>query len=345
MSSGSDGHSPFRVGTLIAGLLGLGLAAWMLQSYGVGEVLAVLARAGWLGSLAIIAFHLVQMLFSGGAWRVITGAAGAAPLPLHAYIRLRWIREGVNNLLPLAQIGGEFVATRLLERRGVALAAAVAGTIADLLMEFKTQILFTVLGLALLLHYAGQSEISLLVAKGLLLASLVAAGAVIALRAGLAALMERAVTRLGNAFGWPSTARIGGLHDALQACYRSPVRLLPAGAWHLISWVLGGLEVWLILHFFGRDIGLGPASIIESLGQGSKALGFAIPGALGVQEGGYVVVCGIFGLSPEMGLALSLMKRVREVAWGAPALVVWYRAEVKAKAVVVSLGSASGGAQ
>jgi putative membrane protein len=344
MSSGSDTGSSFKFGTLIAGLIGLGLAAWMLSSYGVAGVLEVLARAGWLGTLAVVAFHLVQMFFSARAWRVISGPTGA-PLPLRGYISLRWIREGVNNLLPLAQIGGEFVAARLLRRRGVALAPAVAGTIADLLMEFKTQILFTVLGLALLVHSSGQSEISVLLAKGLLLASLVAAGALIALRSGLAAVMERAVMKLGSSFGWPATARIEGLHDALQAVYRAHGRLVLAGTWHLISWILGGLEVWLILHFFGSDRGLGPALIIESLGQASKALGFAIPGAVGVQEGGYVVVCGIFGLSPETGLALSLMKRVREVVWGVPALVVWQRAETKAKAVVASLGSVPGGGQ
>jgi 2-aminoethylphosphonate dioxygenase len=188
----------------------------------------------------------------------------------------------------------------------------------------------------------GPGEISVLLAKGLLVASIVAAGLVLALRAGVAAVMERAMLRLGGSLGWPATARIEGLHDMLQACYRAPVRLVLSGAWHLISWILGGLEVWLILHFFGRDIPFGPALIIESLGQASKALGFAIPGAVGVQEGGYVVACGVLGLPPEVGLALSLMKRLREVVWGAPALVVWHRAEARAPAVVVSLNSVPG---
>ena len=52
--------------------------------------------------------------------------------------------------------------------------------------------------------------------------------------------------------------------------------------------------------------------IIEALGQALKAVGFAVPGALGVQEGGYIVVCQIFGLSPEVAIALSLMKRLRK---------------------------------
>jgi putative membrane protein len=342
MSSGSEQRSAFKWGTALAGLLGCGLAAWMLRNYGLATVGAVLARTGWPAILVIVAFHLVQMVFSAGAWRTIAGPSGAR-LPLRTYVSLRWIREGVNNLLPLAQIGGEVIAARLLQQRGVALAPAIAATVADVLLEFKTQILFTLLGLGLLVHYGGQTELVALLAKGLLLAALVAAGALLALRAGVAAVIERAVVRLGSSFGWPATARLEGLQAALQVCYRSPDRLALAATWHLVSWVLGGLEVWLILHFFGRDVGAGPALIIESLGQAAKAAGFAIPGAVGVQEGGYIVVCAAVGVPSEMGLALSLLKRLREVAWGAPALLVWHRSETKAKAILVSIDAVSGG--
>ena len=82
-----------------------------------------------------------------------------------------------------------------------------------------------------------------------------------------------------------------------------------------------------MLHFFGHDIGIGPALIIESLGQAAKAVGFAVPGAIGVQEGGYVVVCRLLGISPEMAIALSLVKRLREVALGVPGLLLWHRTE------------------
>lgn len=344
MSFASEERSSFNYRAWIAGLLGLTLAGWMLRAYGVGDVLAVLARVGWFGALIIIAFHATQLFASAEGWRVISAPANAQQ-PLRRYLELRWIREGVNNLLPLAQIGGEFVTARMLQRRGVRLGPAIAGTLADLLLEIKTQILFTVLGLALLVSYAGHSRLSRLLTIGLLAASLFVAVLVVALRSGLAAAIERAVVRLGRAFGWPSSVDIHGLHDALQACYRAPGCLALGASWHLLSWVLGGLEVWLILHFFQHDVAFGVALTIESLGQASKALGFAIPGAVGVQEGGYVLVCAGLGLPPELGLALSLAKRIREVVWGVPSLVVWQRTQTRTKAMRLSLGSIQGGDQ
>jgi putative membrane protein len=294
----------------------------------------VLAHAGWFGILAVIVFHLPQMLFSALGWQAIAGPEGPrpdGPRPrLRTYLLLRWIREAVNNLLPLAQIGGEFVVARLLQKRGVRLARAVGGTIADLMLEMGTQVLFTVLGLVLLVRLVGHSEISDIATRALLIAALVVAGVFVALWLGLAAAIERAVIGLGRSFGWPATAEIGGLHDALTGCFRAPVRVTLAAVWHLISWLLGGIEVCLILHFFGSDIGIGPGLIIESLGQALKAVGFAVPGAIGVQEGGYVVVCGLLGIAPETAIAASLVKRVREAVLGIPGLILWHRSEANA---------------
>ena len=289
-------------------------------------MLEVLGRAGVFGLAAIVAFHIPQMLLSALGWQAIAGPGPG----LRTWLRLRWIREAVNNLLPLAQIGGEFVVAHLLQRQGVRLARAIGGTIADLLLEMGTQVLFTVLGVALLVHVAGHSEVSDLATRALWVAALVVAAAFAALWMGLAAVIERAALRMGHSFGWPATAEIGGLHEALVGCFRAPGRVTAACVWHLVSWLSGGLEVCLILHFFGMDVGLDIGLIIESLGQALKAVGFAVPGALGVQEGGYVVVCRLLNIPPETALAVSLIKRVREAVLGIPGLVLWHRAGAKA---------------
>jgi putative membrane protein len=341
-SSESKKASHLKLGAVVGGAIGLGLTVWLFESFGTVRIFEVVGHAGWLGILAIILFHLPQMLFSALGWQVVAGA-GSPRLRLRTYLLLRWIREAVNNLLPLAQVGGELVVARLLRRHRVRLAQAIGGTIADLLLEMATQILFTVLGVVLLVRIVGHSEVSGVLLRGLLVAALMVAGAFASLWLGLAAAIEAGVMRLGRSFGWPATAEIGGLHDALTGCFRTPARVALAALWHLISWLLGGLEVCLVLHFFGSDIGIGPGLIIESLGQALKAAGFAVPGAIGVQEGGYVVVCRMLGISPETAIALSLVKRVREVVLGVPGLILWHRTE--AKAALTPAASTSRGIQ
>lgn len=327
-SSGSRAPH-LKLGTLIAGALGVALAVWLLKSYGISRILDVLTRVGWFGMIVIVLFHLPQMLLSALGWQIIAASPTERRPRLQTYFLLRWIRESVNNLLPLAQIGGEFVAARLLRRRGVPLASAIGITVADLLMEGATQVVFAVVGVVLLAHLVGHSNITELAVRGLLIAALIVAGAFVAIWLGVTSVVERGLLRLGESLGWPSTARIGGLHAALVSCYRSPARVLLAGYSQLTSWLLGGIEVWLVLHFFGRDIGLDAGVVIESLGQAAKSIGFAVPSAAGVQEGGYVVVCGVLGIPPEIALALSLVKRLREIALGLPGLVLWQRSSAK----------------
>jgi putative membrane protein len=329
-SSGSRPAAGLKLGAVLGGLVGLALVGWLFSSYGTGRIFAVLERAGASGALIVLAFHVPQMICSALGWQSIAASGdvqcGGRPR-LGTYLLLRWIREAVNNLLPLAQIGGEFVVARLLQRRGVRLAQAVAGTIADLLLEMATQVLFTVLGIFLLVSLTGHSEVAEIATRALWVAALIVAGAFVALWLGLATVIERAVLGMGRSFGWPVTAGIDGLHVALTGAFSAPGRVTWAALWHLLSWLSGGVEVCLILHFFGTDVGIGPGLVIESLGQALKAVGFAVPGAIGVQEGGYVVVCRLLGIPAETALALSLMKRVREVVLGLPGLILWHRTE------------------
>ncbi|OAG77591.1 hypothetical protein Amal_00960 [Acetobacter malorum] len=90
-----------------------------------------------------------------------------------------------------------------------------------------------------------------------------------------------------------------------------------------VAWALGAVEVCLILHFMGHDCSLSVGFVIEGVGEAAKSVGFAVPGALGVSEGGYLLIGSLFGISPALAIALSLIKRVREIAWGVPSLLVW----------------------
>lgn len=325
-----------KLGAPLGAILLAALVAWMLATDGVWRILYLLANASWIGLAAVVLFHFIQVLFSAAAWRTLAGPTVPRP-GLGRYMTVRVIREAVNNLLPVAQIGGEFVGARLLNRDGVRLSSALAGVIGDLTVEMATQIAFTLLGLGLLLLTVGDGGIAGMVASFLLLAIVVAAGFVAAQWVGLARLFEIGLSRFGRITGLDGLGEVAGLHTALIALYRAHRRLLGAAFYHFVSWLLGGVEVCLALHVLGSDVNLAAGLVIESLGQAFKSIGFAVPGALGVQEGGYILVCGLYGLSPELAIALSLVKRLREIALGVPGLVAWRWFEARSAVTTVPL--------
>jgi len=320
--------------------LGLALALALGGYFGFAEISNGLASVGW-GVLLVIAFHPLQMIYSALGWRVLLPVE--RPPRLSTLLGVRWIREAVNNLLPVAQIGGEFVGARLLRRVGVPLAAGGASAAVDLTMEMVSQIIFTLLGLALLIPGLHETRILPWMIGAIALAAVVVSLFIVAQRFGLFHLVERALVRLVERGSlWSSLGEIGGLHRAIVVLYAAPARLGLACGYHLISWLLGGLEVMLALYLVGVSVDFREGLIIESLGQAVRAVGFAIPGSLGVQEGGYILICGLLGISPQAAIELSLLKRIREVVLGLPALIAWHAIETRQ--LVTRVGAAAAGA-
>ena len=63
--------------------------------------------------------------------------------------------------------------------------------------------------------------------------------------------------------------------------------------------------------------------MIEALIQVLSSAAFVVPAALGVQEGGFLVLGGLIGLTPDVALALALVRRTRDVVIFVPALAWW----------------------
>lgn len=314
-----------------AGLLaGLGLAWWLLDTQGLADILDLLHEAGW-GVPLVVGYHAVQLFASSEAWRAATGPL-RAQAGVGRFFLLRWIRQGINTMLPVAQIGGEVVGARLLHRCGIPLPLAVAGSVADVVIGVLTQILFTLAGLAILVAAVGMSSTAGWVLAGTGAAAVVVTAVVAGLWFGLAGLAGRSMLRLAVRLGWAagsSAAGVGRLDEAMRSLGRNRRGLVRSGLLHLLSWLLGGTEACLALHVLGTDVGFAEGLAIEALAQGIRTAAFLVPGGVGVAEGGYVVVCALFGLPADLAIALALLKRLREVAFGLPALAAWQVLELR----------------
>jgi hypothetical protein len=56
---------------------------------------------------------------------------------------------------------------------------------------------------------------------------------------------------------------------------------------------------------------------------------FAVPGQLGVQEGGYLIIGNLLYIPGDTAFAISLIARCRDLAIGIPALVGWQVIEAR----------------
>lgn len=305
---------PIAIG--VGGALVIGLVSW----FGAKTIGREVWQAGW-AIPATVVLHVVQLWLSAAAWRLTVGKPAVT-------LRIRWIRESVNSLLPVAQLGGNLVAIRLLMQRGISGALAGAGTTLDLTIEALTQFLFTIAGIAAI----GAMDIDrgqLLgswgawLDGGLALMAIGLAGFIVAQRAGLMRLVELLASRLGRMFPSLSVDSVRGLHAELMRLQQNRGALLRATLLHLLAWTLGVAETWIALAAMGMETSVAQALVIESLGMAVRSAGFAVPGALGIQEGGFILVCGLFGIPADDAIALSMLKRVRELVVGVPGLVAW----------------------
>ena len=307
---------------VLALLAGLGGLAWLLARVGIGPVLGAVGRLGWGGFAVVVAFHLGLIVAMGLAWWLL-GPAQARPA---AFVFGRFVRDSVSETLPLAQVGGYVVGARALVLAGTGGLFAAAATLVDLTIEAFAKLPYTVLGLALLAPEVPARFAWGAGALAVLLVLLPAGGFLVVQMHG-ARWAERLAGAVAGRMGGRWRFDPASLQREVAALYHRRAAVAGAVAIHTATWLLSAGELWLTLRFMNQPVSLAAAIIIDSLLNGLRTFAFAIPGALGVQEAGYVALGGLFALSPESALALSLIRRGRDLAYGIPGVLLWQAVE------------------
>src|SRR5699024_942378 len=155
---------------------------------GASAIAGALLSLGW-GIVLITAYHVLPMACSAIGWRCLLRQQWQAGWPV--FLQARWIREHVAHLLPVAQIGGELVGARMLTFHDLSAGPAGASVVVDLTLEALTQVLFTVIGLALLIVLGGGAAMVPWVTLGAAIAALLVAGFFWAQKHGLFRWLER----------------------------------------------------------------------------------------------------------------------------------------------------------
>jgi uncharacterized membrane protein YbhN (UPF0104 family) len=135
--------------------------------------------------------------------------------------------------------------------------------------------------------------------------------------------LERFEPLIARHFSNALPGKIESISEALARIHAARGRLALATALHLIEWLATGAEAWIALRLMNVHLSFAAATGIEGLLYAVRSVAFMVPLAAGVQEGGYLLVGAAFGLPPDQALALSLLKRGRDLALGVPPLLGW----------------------
>jgi putative membrane protein len=317
-----------RITIWLLGLAGAGLFTVLLIRQGAPQVGAAFVSAGW-AIAAVVIYHLAVPLFLDAiAWWLLF--PNSDRLSLWQLFWMRWIGESVSTLVPSAAVGGDVVRARLAALHGVSVPTAAASVLVDITLGVFVQIAFTLAGLALIVSVTGHEGFVRPTLIGALLGIIGIVGFYIVQRLGMFRFIGVIISRLANSSDWHSLINSGQTLDrTIRTLYGRRRGVIGCCVATTASLVLGSGEIWIALHAIGRQATLINALIFQSVILTIRSAMFPVPGALGVQEGGYVVVGNLLGIPGDAAFALSLIARVRELIPGVPGLITWQLFEAR----------------
>ncbi len=312
----------------LLGLAGAALFTILLIRQGAPQVGVAFASAGW-AIAAVVIYHLTVPVFLDAlAWWVLFPKSDR--LSLWQLFWMRWIGESVSTLVPSAAVGGDIVRARLAAINGARLPVAAGTVLVDLTLGVFTQAAFTVLGVVLLVDVTGQRNFVRPTLVGTLVGIVGVAGFYFVQRLGMFRFLAKIIARLANSPEWQSLVQGGETLDrTIRTLYARRRAVVMCCVWTIISLVAGSGEIWIALHALDLHATFVNALILQSMVLTIRSAAFAVPGGLGVQEGGYLFVGNLLGIPGDAAFALSLIARVRELALGIPGLIFWQLIEAR----------------
>jgi putative membrane protein len=309
----------------LTGFAGLLLLIGLVVHEGLPTMAQAFARAGW-PLLLLVPAHLVPLALDAQGWRILLRPIDPerrATLPFLLWIAA--VREAIGRLLPAASIGGEVVGIRLSRLRLPDTTAVAATVIVEVLITLVVQYLFCGLGLVLILHTAPRTGQFWSFSAGLLLSLPIPVLIFFLLRHG--AVFERFEGIAKRLLGMENrlAMRLDGvrLDGEVHRLFRQPGRLTQTLAWQFAGYLIGSAETWFALQLLGRPVDIGAAIAIEALTQAIRHATFFVPGGIGLHEAGVMLLASLAGVTGDAALSLALIKRMREILFGVPALLSW----------------------
>ena len=299
-------------------LSGVVLLGIIIAEIDLAEVGVQVAKVGY-GILVLIGIYFIAFAVDSFSWQMTIRGVPLNGVWACRVWKLRMVGESFNSVIPAGGMGGEPVKAAMLKTHyGINLRDGAASLILAKTINMIALVIFLIGGFALMIEGQALPKAYEYVAGAGLLAFTVGVF--------LFFVIQRlSITSLTGT--WISRWRIGRrIESVLHYIHDMDERLVDfytqtkgrfAGALFLalVNWMLGVVEIYYALVFLGHPVTWAEAWIIEAVAQMVRTGAFFIPAAIGVQEGAFLLVCGAITGSAPIGVAVSVIRRIREVTW------------------------------
>jgi hypothetical protein len=297
------------------------LFAYAVRSADIREVLEGIQRVGW-GLVAILALAGLRFLIRAEAWRLcappLDDARGrpGTRLTLRQAFGAFLAGDALGNVTPLGLFASEPTKV-FLTRHHLATREAVASLAAENLVYAASVITVIAAGVVVLLATMSvpapwQWVLMAAVAAG-------AAGAAVVWR-----LLQGTWDEERGARPW-WRERLARVRVAVLGLWAGhPSRLWRAYGWDLVFHALGTFEIYLTLGWLlgDRSPTLSQAIVFEALNRVVTVAFKFVPFRLGVDEALTGAVAPLLAVNPAAGVALALVRKVRNLAWNGVGLAI-----------------------
>ncbi|MBL94052.1 MAG: hypothetical protein CFH06_00458 [Alphaproteobacteria bacterium MarineAlpha3_Bin5] len=298
---------------------GLLLLIWVIGKIDVSEVVERITEIGVDGFFKVLGIYFLAFLVDCLAWQV---TFESVPLNVHWLYRIFAVRiagEAFNSLLPFANMGGEpLKALVFKDRYGISLDEGGVSLVLAKTLSMVSLIIFLLIGLVLMVKTPLLSNHVKFVATIGLIALVVGTGLFFGIQRF--ELTTRFSAWLAKLFYGSRVKtvlqRIKELDLRFKRFYSiHKIRAMIGIFFALCNWVLGVVEVYIVMELLGYPVDWETAWIIESVAQMVRAAVFFIPAGLGAQEGAFLFLCEAMTGSLSLGFAVAVVRRFRELTW------------------------------
>jgi uncharacterized protein (TIRG00374 family) len=303
---------------LIFALIGAALLATVLANIELTTVAELMRHLEWRFLLVLLA-ALFAFTADVASWLAVLPGLPFDLRHALALWKVRLIGETLNTLTPAAGVGGEPVKAWILVRRfDLAPRQAIASVLVAKTTILLSYIPFLAIGFLLMLGADRlPADYVVAVGTGLVIYSAAIIAFFLVQRYRLA---SRLGTRLHRSRFGVRVERvlreIRAVDEELERLYVvAPGRLWSSLALAFFGWVLGAFELFVISAALGYPMGARDIWTIEAVAQLLRQASGFIPGSLGVTEGTMLLMYGALVGEPSVGVAVALVRRLREVVW------------------------------